>query len=303
MSCSEYDALRSRAAGHCEACGVPAEEAGIGRLIIDHDHRYGRGAVRGLICSKCNTGLSTLEHSAPVAQSHYSRGYSEYIRKAWFVQVAAWARTCRPSFNDDPEQLSILNERVLRSSFVAPMTRVMRQQPELRIHSVVTPGPIRHRIHVRHVHADFTSLECTTVLLLSNVKTFEVERITARHFNVSRDFDRIGVAAGYVREVGEYWASQAEQNRERRAQLAAEWEARRDAPPVKVERAVREKLQGKRFGAREVQEVTGCSYPMAGQALRFLVKQGALREDGRGPRAHGRGSAPKMYVFAKPAAE
>jgi hypothetical protein len=44
--------------GLCAICGskeIPAKSGQQRRLSIDHDHETGR--IRGLLCSKCNTGL------------------------------------------------------------------------------------------------------------------------------------------------------------------------------------------------------------------------------------------------------
>jgi hypothetical protein len=57
LSCEDYDRLVERAQGRCELCGVPGAETPHGMLHIDHDPARGNGAVRGLLCSRCNTRL------------------------------------------------------------------------------------------------------------------------------------------------------------------------------------------------------------------------------------------------------
>jgi hypothetical protein len=59
MDCDEFDALWARAAGRCEICRVVWRFVVQQRLDIDHDPRKGDWAVRGLLCSRCNTGLGT----------------------------------------------------------------------------------------------------------------------------------------------------------------------------------------------------------------------------------------------------
>ena len=57
ISNSEFQRMEERCGGLCEVCRKPPPK---GRpLNIDHDHRT--GAVRGLVCTKCNWGLSLLD--------------------------------------------------------------------------------------------------------------------------------------------------------------------------------------------------------------------------------------------------
>lgn len=57
MECSDFDELATRAGTCCEICGVSEEATPHGTLYIDHDYEYGRWAVRGLLCSRCNPML------------------------------------------------------------------------------------------------------------------------------------------------------------------------------------------------------------------------------------------------------
>lgn len=60
MNCANYAALLVRADGRCEICRTPSAETSHGYLVIDHDYAYGfsAGAVRGLLCSTCNTRIA-----------------------------------------------------------------------------------------------------------------------------------------------------------------------------------------------------------------------------------------------------
>lgn len=51
MTLAEYESRLSSQGGVCGICRV----AQSGRLMVDHDHST--GAVRGLLCSRCNHGL------------------------------------------------------------------------------------------------------------------------------------------------------------------------------------------------------------------------------------------------------
>jgi hypothetical protein len=67
LTCDEYDALKERAAGCCELCGLPEEATGGRRLVVDHfaDAQQGLRFVRGLICDKCNVVMSCLDGTKP----------------------------------------------------------------------------------------------------------------------------------------------------------------------------------------------------------------------------------------------
>lgn len=57
LDCDDYDRLIAHAGGRCQACSVAPEETPHGFLVIDHDASVGQWAVRGVLCSKCNTAL------------------------------------------------------------------------------------------------------------------------------------------------------------------------------------------------------------------------------------------------------
>ena len=58
ITVEEYDALLARQGGVCGLCGRPPDRK---RLHVDHNH--GTGAIRGLLCHHCNTGLGLLGES------------------------------------------------------------------------------------------------------------------------------------------------------------------------------------------------------------------------------------------------
>jgi hypothetical protein len=55
LSCEEFDELVVDHEGRCAICGCMGPESKLGVLVIDHDFRHGNWAVRGLLCSRCNT--------------------------------------------------------------------------------------------------------------------------------------------------------------------------------------------------------------------------------------------------------
>lgn len=55
ISEAEYDVMFERQHGLCAICGKPGRARG---LHVDHDHET--GAVRGLLCHPCNSGMGML---------------------------------------------------------------------------------------------------------------------------------------------------------------------------------------------------------------------------------------------------
>lgn len=88
LSCDDYEALWERSGGTCEACGFEPDSPERG-LVIDHDHKYGSTAVRGLICRWCNVALGRLEN--PDVHPAFGPGpgswFGSYFRRAWFVRT------------------------------------------------------------------------------------------------------------------------------------------------------------------------------------------------------------------------
>lgn len=57
----EYEAMLALQSGGCACCGAVANRTGK-RLFVDHDHVT--GAIRGIICHKCNAGIGALGDDA-----------------------------------------------------------------------------------------------------------------------------------------------------------------------------------------------------------------------------------------------
>lgn len=55
-----YDTMLAAQGGNCRICGNKNSDHRGRRLHVDHDHST--GAVRGLLCSKCNTGLGLFNN-------------------------------------------------------------------------------------------------------------------------------------------------------------------------------------------------------------------------------------------------
>jgi hypothetical protein len=64
LSLEEHQKMHDPQAGACAICRVPNAD----RLVVDHDHKT--GAVRALLCRKCNTAVGYLE-TLPVSLEKY----------------------------------------------------------------------------------------------------------------------------------------------------------------------------------------------------------------------------------------
>jgi hypothetical protein len=62
VTADEYDSLLQSQNGACALCGATEgrvmPDGRLFRLFVDHDHKT--GAVRGLLCSTCNSGIGQL---------------------------------------------------------------------------------------------------------------------------------------------------------------------------------------------------------------------------------------------------
>ena len=74
LTVKEYDLLSEKQKHQCAICGKPAKKLQR-RLHVDHDHRT--GAVRGLLCDDCNTGLGKFKDNPD-----FLIAAAEYLRRA-----------------------------------------------------------------------------------------------------------------------------------------------------------------------------------------------------------------------------
>ena len=200
MDCAEFEALRTRSADHCEACGIAAEETILGRLIIDHDHRYGNAAVRGLICSSCNSLLGALETGPSASSPAERQRFDTYLRRAWFLQVARWGRLHSPQLAISEDERTLAST-ILRSSVVRTLTDATGQQPSVDLVSVLTPGPIRHRADVMHSIPEASDFRVEMSLLCSKQRKVDFQSVTCHHDGHPVSFESAAKAAAHVRSV------------------------------------------------------------------------------------------------------
>jgi len=61
ITVAEYERLYTEQLGRCAICVDPLAEV---KVCVDHDHET--GAVRGLLCNRCNQGLGYFRDSAGI---------------------------------------------------------------------------------------------------------------------------------------------------------------------------------------------------------------------------------------------
>lgn len=70
LSLDEYNRMLEAQNGVCAICGNPETHKRHGKpkaLAVDHDHKS--GAIRGLLCSDCNTGIGKLKEDIKILQA------------------------------------------------------------------------------------------------------------------------------------------------------------------------------------------------------------------------------------------
>ena len=76
LSEDDYEAMYELQEGLCGVCGEPEiqrrEDGSEQLLSVDHDHRSGR--IRGLLCSRCNTGVGLFRDNPALL-----RAAAEYL--------------------------------------------------------------------------------------------------------------------------------------------------------------------------------------------------------------------------------
>ncbi|MFD6554575.1 endonuclease VII domain-containing protein [Streptomyces sp. NPDC058398] len=77
LTLDEYAAMLARQDGRCAICGSPPDPDGVkaaSRLHVDHDHAT--GAVRELLCNRCNMGVGYFRDDPDLL-----RAAAEYIER------------------------------------------------------------------------------------------------------------------------------------------------------------------------------------------------------------------------------
>ena len=78
LTCDDYDGLLAEADGKCQRCGKPRA-----KLEIDHDHRFGYEAVRGLLCGSCNKVMIQADAGRLAKLDEQTVAY---LRRSWHLR-------------------------------------------------------------------------------------------------------------------------------------------------------------------------------------------------------------------------
>lgn len=82
MTCDQYEQMRAEAQDCCQICGITGLETPHGFLVIDHDAYVGNWAVRGLLCSNCNTKL-------PASATPDDPRFQRHVADPWYLRMLA----------------------------------------------------------------------------------------------------------------------------------------------------------------------------------------------------------------------
>jgi hypothetical protein len=77
LTCGQYESLRERCGDRCELCGLPGAQSDWAKLAIDHHASVGQWAVRGLLCTGCNTNMRRVPDGDEQLQT--------FIDQSWFL--------------------------------------------------------------------------------------------------------------------------------------------------------------------------------------------------------------------------
>lgn len=81
MSCDDFDALEQHALGRCQLCDVLPQDTPERRLVIDHVPTLGNWAVRGLLCSRCNSLIGKSPRRLNAEQ------LERYLADPWYQRL------------------------------------------------------------------------------------------------------------------------------------------------------------------------------------------------------------------------
>lgn len=94
LDCTQFEALRERAADACELCRTPGGTTHRTRLRIDHSGASGRGVpldiakVRGLLCEADNTRMGKAESRR--TSTNYTEAQIAYVANSFWSNPETW---------------------------------------------------------------------------------------------------------------------------------------------------------------------------------------------------------------------
>lgn len=116
MDCNDYTDLRRDHGDRCRLCGATHAW-----MSTDHDHELGMGAVRGLLCPRCNTGHMRRIDWGERAIDDRTR---EYLINPWYLARHGLTTAHDPRVHVSVRQLSAADQievdRLRRSGHPSP---------------------------------------------------------------------------------------------------------------------------------------------------------------------------------------
>lgn len=129
LTCDEWTALALAAGVRCSCCGQE-----VTRLVVDHDHDLGQGAVRGLVCARCNNALRRVDAGVVAATPQIA----SYLEHAWHLQHRPNLQPIQRPFGSVPEA----EQDPIGSYEISQLLSVNRQRVHQLASTAGFPPPI-----------------------------------------------------------------------------------------------------------------------------------------------------------------
>lgn len=112
----DFERMCETQGGVCAICKQPPEKGKL--LVVDHDHQS--GAVRGILCNKCNRAIGTLNDDTNVirsAISYLQRGRGRQTWDEYFVEMARLTATRSKDRSSQVGAVIVRNRLVISTGY------------------------------------------------------------------------------------------------------------------------------------------------------------------------------------------